>query len=51
MPITHVIAHHAQRPTPTSEANFTQRDSELPLDGKVEELLRELKRTYCNRTG
>lgn len=51
MPITHVIAHHALRPTPTSEAKFAQRDDELPMDGKVEELLRELKRTYCNRTG
>lgn len=51
MAITHVIAHHIQRPHSTAEAKFSKRDSELPMDGKVEELLRELKRTYCNRTG
>lgn len=51
MAITHVIAHHVERLDNNGEARFTQRDSELPLDGKVEELLRELKRTFCNRTG
>ncbi len=51
MAITHVIAHHIQRPHSTAEAKFSRRDSELPMDGKVEELLRELKRTFCNRAG
>ncbi len=51
MAITHVIAHHTLRTTGDGEARFVARDTELPLDGKVEELLRELKRTYCNRTG
>lgn len=51
MAFTHTIAHHVQRVGGAGGAAFTERDSELPLDGKAEELLRELKRTYCNRTG
>ena len=50
MPIHNVIAHRIQR-VPGSNTQFQKRDSELPLDGKAEELLRELKRTYCNRAG
>ncbi|UTW44362.1 nucleoid-associated protein [bacterium SCSIO 12696] len=50
MAISHAIAHRLER-TPGSNARCQQRSDELPLDGKLEELLRELKRTYCNRAG
>ncbi|MCV6606352.1 MAG: nucleoid-associated protein [Porticoccaceae bacterium] len=50
MPISHVIAHRLQR-IPGGDTQFQSRQNELPLDGKVEELLRELKRTFCNRAG
>jgi nucleoid-associated protein len=51
MPISHAIAHHVRRLDTTAEASLASRDTEMPLDGKVEELLRDLKRTFCNRAG
>lgn len=51
MPIAHFIAHRVLRPSPTSAVELRQRDSEISLTGKAEELCRELKNTYVRKAG
>lgn len=51
MPIAHFIAHRLLRPSPTAAVELRQRDSEITLSGKAEELCRELKNTYVRKAG
>lgn len=51
MPISHLIAHRVFRPSPTAAVELRQRDSEISLTGKAEELCRELKNTYVRKAG
>lgn len=51
MAIQHLIAHRVFRPSPSAPTQVTLRDSDLSIDGKVEELCRELKHTYIRKSG
>jgi len=51
MALTHLIAHEIVRQSETAEARLSVKDSELPINGKSEELLRELKLAYVGKAG
>lgn len=51
MPVTHFIAHRLVRSSPTAAVELRQRESEISLNGKAEELCRELKNTYVRKAG
>ena len=51
MALSHLIAHQIARASATDEARLTLRPDELPLDGKNDELMRELKHAYVGKAG
>jgi nucleoid-associated protein len=51
MALSHLIAHHISRPTGSGDAHIQQRESEMGVSGKEEELLRELKHSYIGKAG
>ena len=51
MALSHLIAHHLSRPSEGDEARLALRSAELPVNGKSEELLRELKNAYVGKAG
>lgn len=51
MPITHLIAHRIERPSPSSPTTVDLRTQEIPLDGRSEEFARELKQAYIKKLG
>jgi Nucleoid-associated protein len=51
MPLTHFIAHRVQRLSPTEPSHVHCRESVFTLNGKIEEVFRELKQSYLKRLG
>ena len=51
MPIAHFIAHRIVRSSPTASVELRQRENEIALTGKSEELFRELKNTFVRKAG
>jgi len=51
MALSHLIAHNVSRPTGSGEARLQQREAELAISGKEDELLRELKHAYIGKAG
>lgn len=51
MSLSHLIAHHISRPTGSGEARLQQRDTEMAISGREDELLRELKHSYIGKAG
>ncbi len=51
MALSHLIAHYISRPTESDEARLAVKSGELSINGKNEELLRELKNAYVGKAG
>lgn len=51
MAITHFIVHRVQRLSPTDACKLQLREQHFQLNGKIEEVFRELKQSYLKRLG
>ncbi|HEY6527346.1 MAG TPA: nucleoid-associated protein [Cellvibrionaceae bacterium] len=51
MPFSQFIAHRIERQNPQALVNLTLRRETLELNGKSEELAREIKKSYIKKTG
>ena len=51
MPVTNFIAHRVQRLSPSENCKIQLRSEEFKLNGKIEEVFRELKQSYLKRLG
>ncbi len=51
MAFSHIIAHQLSRPAPTAPLQWQARQEPFALNGKIEEVLRELKHTYIKKSG
>ncbi|WP_075185395.1 nucleoid-associated protein [Teredinibacter haidensis] len=51
MSLTHFIAHRVQRLSPSESCKLQLRSEPFGLNGKIEEIFRELKQSYLKRLG